>query len=173
MFLLPVFGFWGCGEEKLAKVTDPTTQPTASQTVSPTEPATPAVSPAPAATPPTKTTEPAQPNGKENKPEKRPRSLKPLVNLGSPLESGWVTILSRTESGDHGWIEGEIQAGEKLTINTENTNRFRLDLTRLHLDWEKGIVLRLDGSNSELTRKRWPAMVFGRTPSGGWVVEDD
>ena len=168
--LLPLLGVSGCGEEKLSQIAAPSTQPTPSTTAPPMETTTPAVSPTPTMIEHPKTNKTAQP---DDKPVERPLPLMPLVKLGSPLESGWITILSRTESGAHGWVEGEIRNAEKLTITTGNTNRFRLDLTRLRLDWEKGIVFRLDGSNSELTRKRWPAIVFERTPSGGWVVEED
>lgn len=62
---------------------------------------------------------------------------------------------------------------DKLTINTKNVRGFELDLTRLRLNWNRGVVLRLDGYNSELTRKRWPRLVFVRNASGAWVVEGE
>jgi len=71
------------------------------------------------------------------------------------------------------WVEGEVIGGDQFVINTQNARRFTLDLTRVRLNWNKRIVLRMDGFNSELTRKRWPTLRFVRTAAGAWDVEAD
>lgn len=69
------------------------------------------------------------------------------------------------------WAEGRTEDGEKLVIDTQNVGRFRLDLSRVRLDWSKRIVLRIDGHNRELTRKNLPVIIYRRTTTGGWRVE--
>lgn len=90
-----------------------------------------------------------------------------------PIQEGWVEILEKAEQADRAWVEGTVEGGEKIVITTQNVLRFKLDLARLRVDWTKRIVLRMDGFNSELTRKRWPVVEFVRTPSGAWAVVDD
>lgn len=99
-----------------------------------------------------------------------PGPLEADIGVDSPLEEGWATIDQKADESERAWLEGEIQQGDRLIISTSNVRRFRLDLTRLHLDWEKRILLRMDQFNSELTRKRWPEITFERTSSGAWQV---
>lgn len=89
----------------------------------------------------------------------------------SPLQIGWATLTEHAEAKARAWVEGEVIDGDQFVINTQNVRRFTLDLTRVRLNWSKRIVLRMDGFNSELTRKRWPKLSFVRTPSGAWDVE--
>lgn len=86
---------------------------------------------------------------------------------------GWAVIDERAESAQRAWVEGEVVVGDRFVIQTQNVRRFTLDLTRVRLDWSKRIVLRMDGFNSELTRKRWPKLHFIRTPSGAWDAVAD
>jgi hypothetical protein len=112
-------------------------------------------------------------------PSATPKAPTPLPPLRLPpteptaLEDGWVKILESDDTSSRAWVEGEVAGDDKLTINTKNVRGFELDLTRLRLNWNRGVVLRLDGYNSELTRKRWPRLVFVRNASGAWVVEGE
>jgi len=90
-----------------------------------------------------------------------------------PIQMGWAVIDERAESAQRAWVEGEVVVGDRFVIQTQNVRRFTLDLTRVRLDWSKRIVLRMDGFNSELTRKRWPKLHFIRTPSGAWDAVAD
>jgi hypothetical protein len=89
------------------------------------------------------------------------------------LQTGWAHLTEHAAAGERAWIEGGIAGDDRLTISTHNVRRFTLNLTRLRLNWEKRIVLRMDGYNSQLTRKRWPKLNFVRTASGAWDVVDE
>lgn len=65
-----------------------------------------------------------------------------------------------------------MEDGEKLIIDTANVSRFTLDLSRVTLNWDRRIVLRIDGFNRELTRKNYPILKYRRTSTGGWRLEE-
>ncbi len=88
----------------------------------------------------------------------------------SGLEQGWASIDEHANPMQLAWIEGTVERRGKIIIDTNNVRRFTLELPYLHVNWKKRIALRIDGSTSELTRKRWPRITLERTPSGAWVV---
>jgi hypothetical protein len=136
----------------------PTDEPAAAKSP-PTPPpsAAPSASPAGAASP---------------SPRPTPGPLDADVGVDIPLQEGWATIDEKADESQRAWMEGEIRLTDRLIITTSSVRRFALDLTRLRLNWDKRILLRLDGFNFELTRKRWPVIHFIRTPAGAWEVGD-
>lgn len=90
----------------------------------------------------------------------------------SGLQQGWAAIVERADGAQRAWIEGTTERSDKLVIETKNVRRFNLSLPHLGVDWSKRIALRIDGSTSELTKKRWPSMTLERTPAGAWIVVD-
>ena len=144
----------GCSEEQHPGKIEAATKP------APAEPGLP--SPTPASTPDTS--------------EESPRPPAPIelpLSEPSPLREGWLVIKEKADARQRAWVEGSIVGDDKCVLDTSNIRRFRLDLARLRLNWEKRIVLRIDGFNSELTRKRWPVLHFLRTSSGAWIVVDE
>ncbi|MCA9251765.1 MAG: hypothetical protein R3E58_04025 [Phycisphaerae bacterium] len=92
---------------------------------------------------------------------------------GQPgLQNGWASIEERTDAAQRAWIEGSTLNAEKVVIETNNVRRFELNLAHLGVNWSERIALKIDGSTSELTKKRWPSMILERTPAGAWVVID-
>lgn len=134
-----------------------------------------AASPAPTARPePADQPSPAPADAKDDIPLPPPPPPLAIERMPpSPLQVGWVTLTEHDDAKQHAWIEGEVVNGDEFTINTSNVRRFTLDLTRVRLNWSKRIVLRMDGFNSQLTKKRWPRLNFVRTPAGAWDVEAD
>ncbi|NOX57299.1 MAG: hypothetical protein GXP29_00375, partial [Planctomycetes bacterium] len=88
----------------------------------------------------------------------------------SGLEQGWASIDEHADPMQRACLEGTVNRSDKIVIDTNNVRRFTLELPHLHVNWKKRIALRIDGSTSELTRKRWPRITLERTPSGAWVV---
>ena len=93
--------------------------------------------------------------------------------MSGGLQDGWLVIDDVSDQDRTTWVEGRVEDGEKLVIDTENVERFQLDLSRVKLDWDKRIVLRIDGFNRELTRKNFPRLNYERTSTGGWRLTDD
>lgn len=126
----------------------------------------PANSAAPITTP---TPTPSQPPAPTPPPPPMPR----IDEMSAGLRNGWLMIDEVSDRDHTAWVEGRVEDGEKLVIDTENIERFQLDLSRIRLDWDKRIVLRIDGFNRELTRKNFPHLNYERTSTGGWRLIDD
>lgn len=107
---------------------------------------------------------------KEELPPPPPLDFQPPSQPG--LQNGWASIEERADPAQRAWVEGSTLDAEKVVIETENVRRFELNLPHLGVDWSERIVLKIDGSTSELTKKRWPSMILERTPAGAWVVVD-
>lgn len=105
-------------------------------------------------------------------PSPPPAALDAEVGEDVPLIEGWATIEERADSDVRAWMEGEIQQGDRLIVTTSNVRRFAMDLTRLRLEWNQRILLKLDKFNFELTKKRWPVIKFVRTASGAWEAAE-
>ena len=144
----------GCSEEQHANKIEAATKP------APAEPGF--ASPTPSSTP--------DPSEEALRPP--PPIDLPLLEP-SPLREGWLVIEERADARQWAWVEGSIVGDDKCVLDTSNIRRFQLDLSRLRLNWDRPIVLRIDGFNSQLTRKRWPVLDFLRTPSGAWIVVDE
>lgn len=130
----------------------------------------PIVTPAPAAASPST---PAPTDSTPDSPAPPPPPLDLVTDAREPIREGWATIEEKSDEQARAWVEGSVEGDDRIVIATQNVRRFRLDLSRLRVDWGGRVVLRMDGFNSELTRKRWPVVHFVRTPSGAWAVVDD
>ncbi|HRX83569.1 MAG TPA: hypothetical protein P5572_00965 [Phycisphaerae bacterium] len=138
--------------------------------------AAPAATPAPSSAPSTGSEAPAASPDASGEKTPIPPAPPPLAVESTPpppLKTGWATLTEHDDAQKRAWVEGEVVNGDEFTINTSNVRRFTLDLTCVRLDWSKRIVLRMDGFNSQLTRKRWPTLHFVRTSAGAWDVEAD
>ena len=101
---------------------------------------------------------------------------RPLLLLGRLVIGVAVTTAAARETDDarveeeqRAWIEGMVVNDDRNIIKTSpNTAAFHLDLSRIRVNWEKRILLRIDGFNSELSRKRWPVVYLQRTATGAW-----
>ncbi len=89
-------------------------------------------------------------------------------------EAQWLGVDRIAEDADGAWATGGVFAGNRVVIRTENVAQFRIELDRLPVDWDRRVVLRIDGRPSELTRKHYPTLTLRRSPTGGWIpVEPD
>jgi hypothetical protein len=89
-------------------------------------------------------------------------------------EAQWLAIDRIAEGADGAWATGGVFAENRVVIRTENVARFRVHLDRLPVNWDRRVVLRIDGRPSELTRKHYPTLTLQRSPTGGWIpVEPD
>ncbi len=111
-------------------------------------------------------------NGTEPEALKPPPALEFSPPGSDGLQMGWASIEARDDPDQRGWIEGTTERPDVIVIETENVSQFKLNLPHLGVNWSKRIALRIDGSTSELTKKRWPSMVLLRTPAGAWVVAE-
>ncbi len=115
--------------------------------------------------PPAKTTEPPPP------PADVPEEYAELLERNTPR---WLIVEKLRKDAAGGWATGNfIAEANKIVIDTDGVERFVLHLDRIELDWTRRVVLRIDGANSELTRKRYPTLRLQRSPGGAWSAVTD
>lgn len=139
----------GCPESDTDRQPVTTTKP-----ASPTEPAAP----------------PSPPEQSDTPPENHHRVTVRIRSLADP-QRGWLRIESIRDSAVGAWATGSfLQHDNKIVIETENVEQFSINLSKLRLNWNRRVVLRIDGRSSELMRKRRPVVHLRRSPAGSWDV---
>ena len=85
----------------------------------------------------------------------------------------WLRVEDIADGAEGGWATGAFMPGNKVVIETENVTQFALDLPRIPIDWDRRVILCIDGHTSELTRKHYPHLRLRRSPTGGWTPVKD
>jgi hypothetical protein len=85
-------------------------------------------------------------------------------------EPKWLRVARLREGVEGGWATGRfIPEDNKLVIDTEGVDEFVIDLDGVDIDWTRRVVLRINGDNSELTRRHYPTLRLNRTEGGRWL----
>jgi hypothetical protein len=85
-----------------------------------------------------------------------------------------VIVLTSRGGATGAWATASFDAERnKITIRTNDADRFTLDVGRIPIDWERPVVLGIDGRNSELRRRERTLLHFRRDGRAGWVVEEE
>ncbi len=83
----------------------------------------------------------------------------------------WLFVDEIKKGAKGAWAEGGFdRKRNKLTVDTHGVARFAVDFSRIPIDWDRLVVLRLDGFNSEFRRRQDQIVHFEVTRSGDWVV---
>ncbi|NOT02084.1 MAG: hypothetical protein HOP29_15840 [Phycisphaerales bacterium] len=69
-----------------------------------------------------------------------------------------------------GWVTGAVSPENRVVIETDGLEQVVLDLSRVPADWNRRVILRIDGHTSELTRAHFPTLRLRRSPTGGWLA---
>jgi hypothetical protein len=88
----------------------------------------------------------------------------------------WLRVEELADDSPGGWATGQfVPELNKLIIETDGVRQFVIAADRVDLDWDRRVVLRINGSNSELTRKHFPTIRLRQTVGGDWrpVTTDD
>jgi hypothetical protein len=107
---------------------------------------------------------PAAPSAPDHRVEVRVRTL-------SDPQDGWLRIDAIHPDAPGAWATGAfIREKNKIAIETENVDEFSIRLPQLHVNWDRRVILRIDGHSSELKWKRRPILHLRRSPAGSWDV---
>ena len=89
-------------------------------------------------------------------------------------QTGRWLYVERFEPGTTGgFVEGDFSAERnRLSIKTREITRFAVDTRYVDLDWNRLVVIRINGQNSELKRRDDPVLHFVLNRFNQWVVED-
>jgi hypothetical protein len=92
-----------------------------------------------------------------------------------PVESydsnRWLAVLKVREGEDGAWATGSFsRARNKLDVHTRGAQEFAVDVSRIPINWERLVVIGIDGVNSELRKRDFSVYRFARDEHGRWVV---
>lgn len=127
-----------------------------------------------AETPPKPAAESA-PEIAEPSPPEKPRKIPIRVEIPVPLDdaSRWLFVQKAAEKAKGGWATGSFDPQRnKLRITTSDVEEFAVDAGRIKVDWQKLVVLSIDGRNSELRKRDVDVLHFVRSPHGEWSVRE-
>ncbi len=83
----------------------------------------------------------------------------------------WLSVESVRDGAAGAWATGDFDADRnKLDIRTRDVERFAVDTGRVAIDWERPVILGINGRNSELRRRDFRVYHFVRDDHGSWIV---
>lgn len=106
--------------------------------------------------------------------EKQPPPAPPPVrSTPDPQTPSWL-FASRFQEGAKGpWVRGEFDAKKnKLVIRTNDVSEFAVNTADVLIDWDKLVVLSINGKNSELRKRDFTVYRFELDSHGQWVVKE-
>jgi hypothetical protein len=86
----------------------------------------------------------------------------------------WLFVEKVRNGAAGAWATGSFDPDRnKISITTQDVQRFSIDTGRILINWRKPVVLGIDGVNSELRRRPRPVIQFERDEHGQWVVLEE
>ncbi len=107
--------------------------------------------------------------------EKTPSSVETPAIIESPvvedIGNRWVYPLQYKKGSTGGLVRGSFDPKRnKIMIDTQDVKRFRIDMTKLSINWDRLVIIRLNGKSSELRRRDSDVIDFEIDKYGNWVV---
>jgi hypothetical protein len=83
----------------------------------------------------------------------------------------WLFVEKAKDGSPGGWATGAFDRQKnKLDIHTRDVRQFAIDVERIAIDWQRLVVLSIDGKNSELRKRDVSLLHFRLDDHGQWVV---
>lgn len=83
----------------------------------------------------------------------------------------WLWVEAIREGADGGWATGSFDpARNRIRVSTEKIRGFAIDVSRIAIDWERLVVLRINGLTSELRKREDSVLHFIKGDGGRWEV---
>lgn len=97
--------------------------------------------------------------------------LDPPVAEARPTPGQWFFVEAARPGARGGWGTADFdRQRNRLNIDLHDVTRFRIDTSRIAIDWDRLVLLNIDGSTSELRQRDVTQYRFVRDESGGWTV---
>lgn len=85
----------------------------------------------------------------------------------------WLFIEKVRADTPDGWAKGTFnKKRNRIAVETHGALGFAIDIERIPIDWERLVVIRIDGRNSELRKRDYSRYHFQRDKYGRWIVAD-
>jgi len=83
----------------------------------------------------------------------------------------WLFVEKAKEDAPGGWASGGFDREKnKLEVRTRDVRQFAIDVERIAIDWQRLVVIGIDGKNSELRQRDVSLLHFRLDDHGKWVV---
>jgi hypothetical protein len=87
--------------------------------------------------------------------------------------SPWVYVVRHEPGPSQPSVSGSFDPQRnRLTIDAKNVREFAINTELVDINWDRLVVLRLNGSNSELRQRDWSILHFVMDDHGNWVVRE-
>jgi len=100
----------------------------------------------------------------------RPNHVELRIHTLTDPQDGWLRIEAIRSDAPGAWATGRFVFDNKIIIETEDVEQFSIDLSQIRINWNRRVILRINGYSSELTKKRRPVVHLRRSPAGSWEV---
>jgi len=131
--------------------------------------AAPKAEPAPVSKP-AEVKEPAAPPAAETK-ESPPSEPLGQISLPDELPAQWLVVEKAREGRGGAWARGSFDAERnRIRIATNAVAEFTVDIDQIPINWERLVVIGIDGINSELRKRDYSPIRFRRDNHGRWSV---
>lgn len=85
----------------------------------------------------------------------------------------WLRVETVAKDAEGGVATGSFDpVGNQIRIHTRHVNGFAVDTGRLAIDWDRLVVLRINGVGSELRKRDYDVLHFVRDDHGRWEVAE-
>lgn len=83
----------------------------------------------------------------------------------------WLVVEKTKHRTTGAWATGSFDPNHnKLTITTNDVSQFSIDTDRILIDWDRLVILGIDGRNSELRKRDCSVLHIALDEHGRWVV---
>ena len=85
----------------------------------------------------------------------------------------WLWVEKGRDGAEGAWATGSFDSKRnKLSIKARDVRRFTIDVARIPIDWERLVILSINGRNSELRRRNHTRLHFVLDEYGRWTVAE-
>ncbi len=104
-------------------------------------------------------------------PPGRDRSEPPIIQVQTQESDQWLNVTELRAATPGGWATGDFDSTRnKIDIRTRDVAGFTIDVGRIPINWERKVILGIDGRNTELRRRDYTLIRFRNTRDRGWTV---
>jgi len=83
----------------------------------------------------------------------------------------WLFVEKAKDDAPGGWATAAFDRQKnKLDVRTRDVRQFAIDMERIAIDWQRLVVIGIDGKNSELRKRDVSLLHFRLDDHGQWVV---
>ena len=88
-----------------------------------------------------------------------------------PDPNQWLVVTRTSDGAAGGHATGSfLKERNRIVLTTRDVEQFTLDTSRIPIDWDRLVVISIDGTSSELRKRDYDVLHFARNKYGAWNV---